>query len=64
MKCPKCGEGTQVLHSRFRAGKHSTTRRRECLVCKHRFTTIEIITPEGKRPSPATLLRGLDLDDK
>lgn len=41
MKCPKCeGNKFKLVQSR------SFKRRRECLKCKTRFNTIEIIVPE------------------
>ena len=43
MKCPICGfEKTQVVDSRPTENS-SIRRRRECLSCKHRFTTYEFI---------------------
>ena len=40
MTCPVCGEKTKVVDSRFEC--ESVTRRRECLVCGYRFSTIEL----------------------
>lgn len=40
MTCPKCYEKTKVIDSR--SDEDSTERRRECLVCGYRFSTIEI----------------------
>ncbi|WP_139110652.1 hypothetical protein [Acidithiobacillus thiooxidans] len=59
MQCPQCKGPTHVLTSRFRAVKHSTNRRRACLQCGYRFTTIEIIIPAGVRADPEALRRGL-----
>jgi len=43
MKCPICGfEKTQVLDSRPTENS-SIRRRRECVSCKHRFTTYEFV---------------------
>jgi len=43
MKCPICGfEKTQVLDSRPTENA-SIRRRRECVSCKHRFTTYEFV---------------------
>lgn len=43
MKCPICGfEKTQVLDSRPTENL-SIRRRRECVSCKHRFTTYEFV---------------------
>lgn len=42
MRCPECGfEDSKVIDSRPTDGK--IRRRRECLACKFRFTTYEII---------------------
>ena len=40
MNCPHCGGETKVVDSR--PNEDSTRRRRECLECKHRFSTVEI----------------------
>ncbi len=43
MKCPSCGfEDSKVIDSRPTENS-SIRRRRECLSCKHRFTTYEFI---------------------
>ena len=42
MRCPKCGfEDSSVVDSRPTDDISSIRRRRECLKCKHRFTTYE-----------------------
>jgi transcriptional repressor NrdR len=42
MQCPYCQyTDSRVLESRSTEGGHSIRRRRECLRCKHRFTTYE-----------------------
>ncbi len=42
MKCPKClFEDTKVIDSREVDEKKAIRRRRECLKCKHRYTTYE-----------------------
>lgn len=42
MKCPKCNIGdTKVYDSRISKNGKAMKRRRECLECKYRFTTIE-----------------------
>ena len=42
MKCPQCQhEQSKVIESRDVAGSESIRRRRECLVCQHRYTTYE-----------------------
>ena len=44
MKCPFCGElDSKVIDSRPAQEGASIRRRRECLVCKKRFTTYEFI---------------------
>jgi transcriptional repressor NrdR len=48
MQCPKCSDNdTKVLDTRV--GKDAVTirRRRQCLKCDHRFTTIEQVLREG-----------------
>lgn len=40
MTCPICGEKTKVLESK--ADVDSIERRRECLSCGYRFSTLEI----------------------
>ncbi|MBI5153903.1 transcriptional repressor NrdR [Candidatus Poribacteria bacterium] len=42
MKCPDCEAGeTRVINSRPAGGGSAVRRRRECLACGHRFTTLE-----------------------
>ena len=42
MRCPKCSSlETKVLDTRIGKNETSTRRRRECLECGYRFTTIE-----------------------
>lgn len=43
MLCPLCNHNTKVLESRTGANNVSMRRRRECLQCKFRFSTIEEI---------------------
>jgi transcriptional repressor NrdR len=43
MFCPLCQNSTKVLESRTTAQNSSIRRRRECLGCKFRFSTIEEI---------------------
>ena len=40
MNCPNCGSLTCVLDSR--RINDATRRRRECIKCKHKFTTYEV----------------------
>ena len=48
MQCPKCSHpDTKVLDTRLGKGNSSIRRRRQCLQCGHRFTTIEAILREG-----------------
>ncbi|MGC6423510.1 MAG: transcriptional regulator NrdR [Lentimonas sp.] len=42
MRCPKCGSlETKVLDTRTGKNETSIRRRRECLECEYRFTTLE-----------------------
>ena len=42
MRCPNCGShDNKVVDSRTNDNSNSIRRRRECLNCKHRFTTYE-----------------------
>ena len=53
MNCPKCRGKSKVRSSRPQG---QTTRRfRECLRCKHRYNTVEIIevVAAAKKPAPA-----------
>jgi transcriptional repressor NrdR len=58
MKCPYCREiDNKVIDSRMTKEGHAVRRRRECLACKHRFTTYErveelplvLIKKDGRR---------------
>jgi len=70
MQCPYCQHhNSRVLESRSSEGGQSIRRRRECLECKHRFTTYErvefvpitVIKQDGQRESfdQSKLLRGM-----
>ena len=70
MKCPFCQHPeNRVLESRSAEAGQSIRRRRECLHCKHRFTTYEriefvsitVLKRDGKRESfdRSKLLRGI-----
>ncbi|ACB49742.1 hypothetical protein cce_0391 [Crocosphaera subtropica ATCC 51142] len=70
MQCPYCQHtNSRVLESRSSEGGQSIRRRRECLNCKHRFTTYEriefvpitVIKHDGKKESfdASKLLRGM-----
>lgn len=47
MNCPLCGSDSKVWNSRQRDG--NVWRRRECLKCRHRWTTYEITERAFKR---------------
>jgi transcriptional repressor NrdR len=70
MRCPYCQHtDSRVLESRSTEAGQSVRRRRECLRCKHRFTTYEriefvsvtVIKRDGSRESfdRSKLLRGI-----
>lgn len=70
MRCPYCQDtDSRVLESRSTEAGQSVRRRRECLGCKHRFTTYEriefvpvtVIKRDGRRESfdRSKLLRGI-----
>ena len=47
MRCPKCGENKdKVIDSRSVRDGMGVRRRRECLNCSYRFTTLEGVIPE------------------
>src|ERR1017187_1348323 len=48
MRCPKCGlQDDKVIDSRASREGATIRRRRQCIVCGHRFTTYEEIEREG-----------------
>lgn len=70
MKCPVCNQDEdRVLDTRIQKEGEVIRRRRECLQCKTRFTTVEtlilqypfIIKKDGRREpySPEKLLKGI-----
>jgi transcriptional repressor NrdR len=70
MKCPSCGTTEdRVLDTREQRDGVSIRRRRECLSCKQRFTTVEtlqlsfplIVKKDGRREpfSPEKILKGI-----
>lgn len=70
MRCPSCQHTeSRVLESRSTEAGQSVRRRRECLNCKHRFTTYEriefvpitVVKRDGSRESfdRSKLLRGI-----
>lgn len=63
MNCPNCGGETHVVDSRPK--EDSTHRRRECIECKHRFSTVKIdadyyetLKPVDKNAVQKALLAG------
>lgn len=57
MKCPQCShENSKVVESREAGDGVSIRRRRECLVCQHRYTTYERI----ERPNLAIVKKDGD----
>ena len=70
MKCPKCGyPDSKVIDSRTTPERDMIRRRRECLSCRHRFTTVEhveiiqpmVVKKDGRREpfDPEKMMRGL-----
>lgn len=50
MRCPKCSSTeTKVIDSRVGKSENCIRRRRECLECEYRFTTIEEVLRENLR---------------
>ena len=50
MRCPKCSSTeTKVIDSRASKSETSIRRRRECLSCEYRFTTVEEVLRENLR---------------
>lgn len=46
MQCPACKyPDVHVVWTKQNDGKNQTERRRECLKCRHRFTTHENLRP-------------------
>ncbi len=70
MKCPYCGEvDTRVLDSRSTQDSSAIRRRRQCVSCSNRFTTMKkaeeeplvVIKRDGRRElfDPGKIVRGL-----
>ncbi len=70
MKCPRCGcPDSRVIDSRTTPEKDMIRRRRECLSCQTRFTTVEhieviqpmVVKKDGRREpfDPEKMMRGL-----
>ena len=59
MRCPICNHDTKVVDTRGAMLGEEIRRRRECLKCKHRFTTVEeialldlvVVKRDGRRES-------------
>ncbi|MEK7094913.1 MAG: transcriptional regulator NrdR [Patescibacteria group bacterium] len=59
MRCPICAHDTKVADTRGSTLGEEIRRRRECLKCKHRFTTVEeialldlvVVKRDGRRES-------------
>ena len=50
MRCPKCGcSDDKVIDSRAARDGSTVRRRRECLSCGHRFSTLESVVPEDMK---------------
>ncbi len=50
MRCPKCGcTDDKVIDSRAARDGSTVRRRRECLSCGHRFSTLESVVPEDMK---------------
>lgn len=56
MNCPRCHGGTIVVPGMteivMRGHYETRRRRRECLRCKHRFTTFEVFSEDMERLYP------------
>lgn len=53
-KCPGCDKYSEAktINIRKAVGENGQRRRRECLGCGVRYSTVELIVPEGKRGYP------------
>ena len=50
MRCPKCGcDNDKVIDSRVGRDGSTVRRRRECLSCGYRFSTLEGVVPEDMK---------------
>ena len=50
MRCPKCGfDDDKVIDSRVARDGGTVRRRRECLSCGYRFSTLESVIPEDMK---------------
>lgn len=56
MLCPSCGSDSKVYDSR--PNHRSIWRRRECLACKFRWSTFEVVHESGMAPYPMCTVKG------
>src|SRR5207248_939480 len=57
MRCPKCGcQDDKVIDSRASREGAAIRRRRECIACRHRFTTSEEVERGRLSPSPMSVM--------
>lgn len=57
--CPKCSGMTRVTDSRVPAGRDKVRRRRRCVDCGYRFSTVELAVDEFDISAPHTLVENL-----
>lgn len=64
LQCPGCNKFTEtkVTNNRKAVGINGLRRRRECLGCGIRYSTVEQIVPEGKRGYPTNNLLHFEED--
>lgn len=58
MNCVKCGKPTRVINSRP-APRNGVRRRRLCMTCEHRFTTVEAVDEQTAEDRIADLKAAL-----
>ena len=57
MWCPVCGApSSEVRVIETSHTKTQTRRRRECVLCKQRFSTVEVVVKDGQRTSAKELV--------
>lgn len=49
MNCPKCGGKVVVTDNAHNTDTNEIYRKKKCLVCNHRFTTIEFEVEQDKK---------------
>lgn len=54
MNCTKCGKATRVINSRP-VKRNGVRRRRLCMTCEHRFTTVEVVDEQSAEDRVAEL---------